>query len=62
MACVQLPAIAGSKVPVDVFVIPVPAHVPPAGLPPVKTKGAALIHTDEFTGQLTVGNAFTVTV
>ena len=41
---------------------PVPLYVPPVGEPPLSANDAALIHTDELAGQVTVGSAFTVMV
>jgi hypothetical protein len=51
--------VAGLKLPA---LTPVPLYVPPTGVAPLSANGTALIHTDEFAGQLTTGNEFTVIV
>ena len=58
---VPVPAVEGEKVPVDVFVIPVPLHVPPTGVAD-KLKFEAPTQTEVGVDIVTVGNEFTVTV
>ena len=59
IVCDPTPAVAGVNRPP---LTPVPLYEPPVGVPPVNAKAAALIHTVELAGQLTVGNGFTVIV
>ena len=55
--CVPVPATEGLKLPP---LTPGPLYVPPVGVPPVNANAGALRHTDEFDGQVTVGNGLTV--
>ncbi len=51
MVEVPTPAMAG----LNVFALtPVPVYVPPAGAPPVRSKGASYKQTAMFSGQVTV--------
>ena len=60
MICVPIPAVAGSKVPFEAFVIPVPLHVPPA-VAADKLKEAAPTHTIVGCVMVALGIAKTVT-
>ena len=59
IVCAPAPAEAGLKLP---KLTPGPLYIPPNGVAPVNANGAALIHTDEFAGQDTSGNALIVMV
>ena len=57
IVCVPVPAVEGLKLPP---LTPGPLYVPPVGVPPVNTNDGVLRHTEEFAGQVTVGNGLTV--